>query len=55
VISEIRELRETDRQTDTLVAILLFLSRSGEHTYIHTNLHSAKNRENESDALAQDD
>ena len=25
------------------------------HTYIHTNLYSAKNRENESEALAQDD
>jgi len=23
------------------------------HTYIHTNLYSAKNRENESEALAQ--
>ena len=25
------------------------------HTYIHTNLYSAENRENESDALALDD
>ena len=25
------------------------------HTYIHTNLYSAKNRENESEARAQDD
>ena len=25
------------------------------HTYIHTNLYSAKNRENESEVLAQDD
>jgi len=25
------------------------------HAYIHTNLYSAKNRENESEAQAQDD
>jgi len=25
------------------------------HTYVHANLHSYKNRENESEALAQDD
>jgi len=29
--------------------------KSTEGTYIHTNLYSAKNRENESEALAQDD
>ena len=33
---------------------LLFV-HSYVHTYIHTNLYSAKNRENESEARAQDD
>jgi len=30
-------------------------SSSYTRTYVHTNLYSAKNRENESEALAQDD
>jgi len=39
------------------VRLVCSINEIGVHirTYIHTNLYSAKNRENESEALAQDD
>jgi len=55
--------RRTDRQTDrpmtttyTAPAQLHAVESTAYiNTYIHTHLYSAKNRENESEALAQDD
>jgi len=38
-----------------VLSVIGFLCFERQHTYIHTNLYSAKNRENESEALAQDD
>jgi len=39
------------------VRLVCSINEIGVHirTYIHTNLYSAKNRENESEVLAQDD
>ena len=38
------------RYSVTVGRILMFCVRCGLHTYIHTNIYSAKNRENESEA-----